>query len=161
MEHVSFAQLCREAGQILDLFEPDALGLGEVVTIENIDLQFIPDSTGSNLARLYLEVGDIKPEEKVEVYESLFAIQLLMDGVMDGQFVFDNLHDRMMLMVRLPLSDDTEPFQLAGVIRSFVLQVQHWRSTILVGRLFDINAEDFDQPVMLSPEPMQVASRLA
>lgn len=39
MEHVSFAPLCREAGQILNLFEPEALGRGEVVTIENIDLQ--------------------------------------------------------------------------------------------------------------------------
>jgi len=162
MDHVSFVQLCREAGQILQLSEPEKLASGEVVTVDNIDLQFIQDTTGGTLARLYVEVGEIKPADKVAVYEALFAIQLLMDGVMDGQFVFDNLHDRMMLLVRLPLSDETRADQLAGVIQSFVFQVEQWRATVLLGQLFDSSDDDqFDQPGMMPPEPMQVAARLA
>lgn len=161
MNNISFMQLCQATGQILELVHPEALGQGEVVSIDNIDLQFIPDATGGNLARLYIELGDIRPEDKVEVYEALFAIQLLMDGMMDGQFVLDNLNDRMMLLVRLPLSEETAPAQLAGVIQSFVSQVEQWRATVLLGRLFEINDDDADQAIITPAEPMQVASRLA
>lgn len=167
MNGMMFSELCQTTAQILNLPLPDNFSNGEVVVVDDVDLQLVQDTNNMNLARLFLELGDIKHEDKVEVYESLFAIQLLMEGVVDGQFVLDNLHDRIMFVVRLPLSDQTEPEQLAGVIQLFVRQVSEWRATILFGRLFDDEFDDaldddtFSDPPVMQVQPMTMPVSLA
>ncbi len=137
-----FIELCLQTARALDMPEADHFAEGVVVTLDGVDMQFIQDAHQRNLARLFLELGDISSMDKLEVYENLFSIQLLMEGVVDGQFVLDNLHDRILFVARLPLSDQTQPDQLAIVIRSFVRQVSEWRSTILNGQWFGDDDED-------------------
>lgn len=163
MNNTLFTQLCLKTAQILNLSEAEYFLKGEVVTLDDIDIQFIRDANDGNLARLFLELGELNLVDKIEVYESLFAIQLLMEGVVDGQFVLDNLHDRMMFVARLPLSEQTEAEQLASAIKSFVQQVIQWRSTIFSGYLFedefDIGIENY--PTALQQQPGQLVSSLA
>lgn len=137
MNNTLFTQLCLKTAQILNLTDAEYFLKGEVVTLDDIDIQFIRDANDDNLVRLFLELGELEPVDKVDIYEALFSIQLLMEGVVDGQFVLDNLHDRMMFVVRLPLSEQTVAENLADVIRSFAQQVMQWRSTIFSGYLFE------------------------
>jgi hypothetical protein len=162
MNSIIFKELCLKTAQILNLPEAEYFSNGEVVTFEDIDIQFIQDTNNGNLARLFMELGDLDFVEKVEVYEALFSIQLMMEGVVDGQFVLDNLHDRMMFVVRLPLSEQTQAEQLADVIESFVQQVMQWRSTIFSGYLFDDRFEpESNRPPALNEQPMQMVASLA
>ena len=163
MNNFIFTGLCLETAHILNLSEPESFSNGEVVSLDDVDIQFIRDANNGNLTRLFLELGELNLVDKVEVYESLFSIQLLMEGVVDGQFVLDNLHDRMMFVVRLPLSEQTQAEQLASVIKSFVLQVLQWRATIFSGYLledeFDVGTENF--PATSQEQPAQLVAGLA
>lgn len=163
MNRIKFTELCFETAQILHLTDAENFSDGEVVTVDDIDIQFIQDEKNSNLARLFLELGELNEVDKVEVYESLFSIQLMMEGEVDGQFVLDNLNDRMMFVVRLPLSDQTEASQLASVINLFVQQVMQWRSTILAGYLFEdeFNEQDINQASALQRQATQIVTSLA
>lgn len=139
MNHIDFAQLCRDASRSLGLADLEELGKGEVVEVEGIALELLFDAIRENSACLFLEMGDVKDEYKAEVYETLFAMQGIFEGTVDAIFDFDNLNNRLLFRVRLPLSLETRGEGLAGVIRSFVGDVIEWRNTLLQDRIY---AED-------------------
>ena len=136
MNNIEFAHLCRETSRSLDLADFEELGEGEVVEVDGIALELVLDTTRQNSACLLLEMGDVEDQYKVEVYETLFAMQGIFEGTVDGIFDYDNLNCRLLFRVRLPLSLETRGDRLAGVIRNFVEQVIEWRNTLLKGRLF-------------------------
>jgi hypothetical protein len=143
MNNIEFAQLCRETSRSLELGDLEELGAGEVVEVEGVAVELVLDTTRQNSACLFLEMGDVKDEYKAEIYETLFAMQGIFEGTLDAIFDFDNLNNRLLFRVRLPLSFETRGDRLAGVIRSFSGDVIEWRNTLLQGRIYaEDDAED-------------------
>jgi hypothetical protein len=143
MNHIEFANLCRETSRNLELADLEELGEGAVVEVEGIALQLVLDTERQNSACLFIEMGDVKDEYKAEVYETLFAMQGIFEGKLAAIFDFDNLNNRLLFRVRLPLSSETRGDRLAGVIRNFVGDVTEWRNTLLQDRIYaDDDAED-------------------
>ncbi len=136
MNHIEFANLCRETSRSLELADLEELGQGAVVEVEGIALELVFDTDRQNSACLFIEMGDVKDEYKAEVYETLFAMQGIFEGKLAAIFDFDNLNNRLLFRVRLPLSSETRGDRLAGVIRSFVGDVTEWRNTLLQGRIY-------------------------
>lgn len=139
MNELEFRRLCAAAGTYLELREFEAFGQGERVDIAGVPAEIYLNDALPGHATLLLELGSIKPQHKVDVYEAVLAIQGLLHGTHDCLFDYDGLDDKLLFRVSLPLSQDTTATDLASVIEAFVLQIRDWRETLLAGCLGEVH----------------------
>lgn len=148
MNELDFWRLCLAAGRLLELPNPEVFANGETILIQDMPATiYLNDHTRSQ-ATLLLALGSVKPSCKVEVYESLFALQGLWHGTHDCVFDHDSVDDILLLRIALPISNETTADGLALVIELFALQGSEWRMTLLAGKLEEADGEA--QPLLRS-----------
>ena len=128
-------KLCSEASQILQLEDVNALGRGDYVSFEEVDFFLGSNFMNDQLIRLVLDLGEIEQDYKPEIYETIFAMQGMLDGTLDALFDYDQIRSCLMFRVKLPINLSTTPDGLVSVIKSFILQIKEWRSTLLKNKL--------------------------
>lgn len=137
MNELDFWRLCLAAGRFLELPNPETFANGEAVLIQDMPTSICLNEQLRSQAILLLALGSVKPSCKVEVYESLFALQGLWHGTHDCVFDHDSVDDILLLRIALPVSAETTADGLASVIELFALQGSEWRMTLLAGKLGD------------------------
>ncbi len=128
-------KLCSDVSHTLHLEDIDALGRGEYVSFEGVDFFVASTFTNDQMARLVLDLGEIEQEYKPEIYETIFAMQGMLDGSLDALFDYDQIRSCLMFRVKLPINLNTTAEGLVSVIKSFVMQIQEWRDTWLKNKL--------------------------
>ncbi len=129
----AFRRLCSAAGTYLELRDPAALSEGDRVNITGVATEIFLNDALPGHATLLLELGSVKPQHKIDVYEAVLAMQGLLHGTHDCLFDYDGIDDKLLFRASLPLSDETTPADLASVIELFVQQVRDWRETLMGG----------------------------
>jgi hypothetical protein len=128
-------RLCSDVSRTLHLEDINALGRGEYVSFEGVDFFLISTFTNDQMARLILDLGEIEQEYKSEIYETIFAMQGMLDGSLDALFDYDQIRSCLMFRVKLPININTSAEELASIIQSFVLQIIDWRHRLLKNKL--------------------------
>ena len=128
-------KLCGEVSHILHLEDMQALGRGEVVSFDDVDFFLVSTLMNDQMVRLVLDLGEIEKDYKPEIYETIFAMQGMLDGTLDALFDYDQVRSCLMFRVKLPINLNTTADGLVSVIKSFVLQIKEWRSTLLKNKL--------------------------
>ena len=143
-------KLCSDVSRTLHLEDIDALGRGEYVSFEGVDFFLVSTFTNDQMARLVLDLGEIEQEYKPEIYETIFAIQGMLDGSLDALFDYDQIRSCLMFRVKLPINLNTTAEGLVSVIKSFVIQIQEWRSTWLKSKLLGSDEQEINQHYSLA-----------
>ncbi len=143
-------KLCSDVSCTLHLEDINALGRGEYVSFEGVDFFLISTFTNDHMARLVLDLGEIEQEYKPEIYETIFAMQGMLDGSLDALFDYDQIRSCLMFRVKLPINLNTTAEGLVSVIKSFVMQIQEWRSTWLENKLLRADAQEKNQHYSLA-----------
>lgn len=143
-------KLCSHVSRTLHLEDINALGRGEYVSFEGIDFFLIPTFSNDQMVRLVLDLGEIEQEYKPEIYETIFAMQGMLDGSLDALFDYDQVRSCLMFRVKLPINLNTTAEGLVTVIKSFVMQIQEWRSTWLENKLLEADAQEKNQHFSLA-----------
>jgi hypothetical protein len=143
-------KLCSDVSRTLHLEDINALGRGEYVSIEGVDFFLVSTFTNDQMARLVLDLGEIEQEYKAEIYETIFAMQGMLDGSLDALFDYDQIRSCLMFRVKLPINLNTTAEGLLSVIRSFVMQIQEWRSTWLKNKLLSSDEQEKNQQYSLA-----------
>ena len=135
MSEAYLEKLCSDVSRSLHLEDINALGRGEYVSFEGVDFFLISTFTNDQMVRLVLDLGEIEQKYKPEIYETIFAMQGMLDGSLDALFDYDQIRSCLMFRVKLPINLNTTAEGLVSVIKSFVMQIQEWRSTWLENKL--------------------------
>ena len=143
-------KLCSDVSRSLHLEDINALGRGEYVSFEGVDFFLISTFTNDQMVRLVLDLGEIEQEYKPEIYETIFAMQGMLDGSLDALFDYDQIRSCLMFRVKLPINLNTTAEGLVSVIKSFVMQIQEWRSTWLENKLLGADAQEKNQHYSLA-----------
>jgi hypothetical protein len=130
-----FAQLCADASKTLALKDTTALGLGQPISINGVDVELMMKTSFPAGVQLILEVGAPEPKARQAVYEALLAQQMLWMGDLNGLFCYDASHDRVLFSVGMPTDDNTKGEQLAKSMQGFANLVLSWRNGLLKGLL--------------------------
>ncbi len=77
-------------------------------------------------------------------------MQGMLDGSLDALFVYDQIRSCLMFRVKLPINLNTTAEGLVSVIKSFVMQIQEWRSTWLQNKLLGSNEQENKQHYSLA-----------
>ncbi len=141
MNELDFMRLCAAAGVLLELPDPDGFGYGERTDILGVPTEIFLDNDMPDRGIVVLELGTVKVEHKIEAYETLLAMQGVLQATHDCVFDHDSIDDVVLLRASLPLSSNITARDLATVIQIFVLQVREWRATLLPGWLEGHDAE--------------------
>ena len=150
MSEAYLEKLCSDVSHILHLEDINALGRGEYVSFEGVDFFLVSTFTNDQMARLILDLGEIEQEYKAEIYETIFAMQGMLDGSLDALFDYDQIRSCLMFRVKLPINLNTTAEGLLSVIRSFVMQIQEWRSTWLKNKLLSSDEQGKNQQYSLA-----------
>lgn len=134
-------KLCSEVSQTLQLDDINALGRGNYVSFEEVDFFLVSNCMNDQLIRLVLDLGEIEQDHKSEIYETIFAMQGMLDGTLDALFDYDQVRSCLMFRVKLPINLNTTADGLMRVIKSFILQIKEWRSTLLKNKLLSNEEE--------------------
>ena len=126
----------------LHLEDITSLGRGEYVSFEGVDFFLISTFTNDQMVRLVLDLGEIEQEYKPEIYETIFAMQGMLDGSLDALFDYDQIRSCLMFRVKLPINLNTTSEGLVSVIKSFVMQIQEWRDTWLKNKLLGTDEQE-------------------
>jgi hypothetical protein len=143
-------KLCSDVSHILHLEDINALGRGEYVSFEDVNFFLVSTFTSDQMVRLVLDLGEIEQDYKAEIYETFFAIQGILDGSLDDLFDYDQIRSCLMFRVKLPINLNTTAEGLVSVIRSFVMQIQEWRSTWLKNKLLSSDEQEKNQQYSLA-----------
>ncbi len=143
-------KLCSDVSRALHLEDINALGRGEYVSFEGVDFFLISTFTNDKMVRLVLDLGEIEQKYKPEIYETIFAMQGMLDGSLDALFDYDQIRSCLMFRVKLPINLNTTAEGLVSVIKSFVMQIQEWRSTWLENKLLGADAQEKNQHYSLA-----------
>ena len=138
-----FKKLCSEVSQVLQLKDKNALGGGKRVSLEGVDFCLILNLYQDQYARLILDLDELKPGFKPEIYETMLPMQGILDDISDGifdgsfdpMFDYDSIRSCLMFRVKLPININTSAEELASIIQSFVLQIIDWRHRLLKNKL--------------------------
>lgn len=141
MNELDFWRLCCAAGRVLELPDPESFANGEAVLVQGVPASIYLSDQLPSQATLLLALGAVKESCKVEVYESLLALQGLWHGTHDCIFEHGSLEDTLFLRVGIPVSSATTADGLASVIELFALQVSEWRVTLLAGKLEGVDGD--------------------
>jgi hypothetical protein len=156
IDHTDFSRLCRDASTRLQLPDSDAMGGGDVVVIDELDVQLTFDHARS-CGQFYCDLGDPKPDAAPQVYEKLLELQSMFIGNLDAMFVRDPVNDRLLFTVSIPLEQHT-PDSFCTALTTLTGQVRLWQSTLLAGVMIDYEAE---LAKLLGNEPAPDASQFA
>jgi hypothetical protein len=143
-------KLCSDVSRILHLEDIHALGRGKYVSFEGVDFFLVSTFTNDQMVRLVLDLGEIEQEYKPEIYETIFAMQGMLDGSLDALFDYDQIRSCLMFRVKLPINLNTSSEGLVSVIKSFVMQIQEWRSTWLKNKLLGSDEQEKNQHYSLA-----------
>jgi hypothetical protein len=143
-------KLCSDVSHILHLEDINALGRGEYVSFEDVNFFLVSTFTSDQMVRLVLDLGEIEQDYKAEIYETIFAMQGMLDGSLDALFDYDQIRSCLMFRVKLPINLNTTAEGLVSVIKSFVMQIQEWRSTWLKNKLLGSNEQENKQHYSLA-----------
>ncbi len=135
MDPKFFAQLCADASKTLALKDSTALGLGQPININGVDIELMMKTSFPAGVQAIFEVGAPEPKQRLAVYEALLAQQMLWMGDLNGLFCYDASHDRVLFSVGMPTDDHTKGEQLAKAIQGFADLVLSWRNGLLKGLL--------------------------
>lgn len=130
-----FAQLCSDASRTLALKDTTALGLGQPININGVETELIMKTSFPAGVQAIFEVGAPEPKQRMAVYETLLAQQMLWMGDLNGLFCYDASHDRVLFSVGMPTDGNTQGEQLAKAIQGFAALVLSWRTGLLKGLL--------------------------
>ena len=150
MSEAYLEKLCSDVSHILHLEDINALGRGEYVSFEDVNFFLVSTFTNDQMARLVLDLGEIEQDYKAEIYETIFAMQGMLDGSLDALFDYDQIRSCLMFRVKLPINLNTTAEGLVGVIKSFVMQIQEWRSTWLKNKLLGSDEQEKNQQYSLA-----------
>jgi hypothetical protein len=143
-------KLCSDVSRALHLEDINALGRGEYVSFDGVDFFLVSTFTNDQKARLVLNLGEIEQDYKAEIYETIFAMQGMLDGSLDALFDYDQIRSCLMFRVKLPINLNTSAEGLVSVIKSFVMQIQEWRSTWLQNKLLGSDEQEKNQHYSLA-----------
>ena len=143
-------KLCSDVSRTLHLEDINALARGEYVSFDGVDFFLVSTFTNDQKARLVLDLGEIEQEYKAEIYETIFAMQGMLDGSLDALFDYDKIRSCLMFRVKLPINLNTSAEGLVSVIKSFVMQIQEWRSTWLQNKLLGSDEQEKNQHYSLA-----------
>jgi hypothetical protein len=143
-------KLCSDVSRALYLEDINALAKGEYVSFDGVDFFLVSTFTNDQKARLVLDLGEIEQDYKAEIYETIFAMQGMLDGSLDALFDYDQIRSCLMFRVKLPINLNTSAEGLVSVIKSFVMQIQEWRSTWLQNKLLESDAQEKNQQYSLA-----------
>jgi hypothetical protein len=143
-------KLCSDVSRTLHLEDINALARGEYVSFDGVDFFLVSTFTNDQKARLVLDLGEIEQEYKAEIYETIFAMQGMLDGSLDALFDYDQIRSCLMFRVKLPINLNTSAEGLVSVIKSFVMQIQEWRSTWLQNKLLGADEQEKNQHYSLA-----------
>ena len=150
MSEAYLEKLCGDVSRALHLEDINALGRGEYVSFDGVDFFLVSTFTNDQKARLVLNLGEIEQEYKAEIYETIFAMQGMLDGSLDALFDYDQIRSCLMFRVKLPINLNTTAEGLVSVIKSFVMQIQEWRSTWLQNKLLGSDEQEKNQHYSLA-----------
>ena len=150
MSEAYLEKLCSDVSRALHLEDINALARGEYVSFDGVDFFLISTFTNDQMARLVLDLGEIEQEYKAEIYETIFAMQGMLDGSLDALFDYDQIRSCLMIRVKLPINLNTTAEGLVSVIKSFVMQIQEWRSTWLQNKLLGADEQEKNQQYSLA-----------
>ncbi len=150
MSEVYLEKLCSDVSHILHLEDINALGRGEYVSFEDVNFFLVSTFTSDQMVRLVLDLGQIEQDYKAEIYETIFSMQGMLDGSLDALFDYDQIRSCLMFRVKLPINLNTTVEGLVSVIRSFVMQIQEWRSTWLKNKLLGSDEQEKNQHYSLA-----------
>jgi hypothetical protein len=134
MDMLDFDKLCREASELLELDDTTALGLGYDVWVGDVMFEAM-HMDGQNAFVLLADIGSISPQDKVEVYECLLAMQLAAWAEPLVRFGFHPLNDAPVLCVGASFAPHTDAAWLASLLKSMAMQITQWRSEQLAGKV--------------------------
>jgi hypothetical protein len=143
-------KLCSDVSRALHLEDINALAKGEYVSFDGVDFFLVSTFTNDQKARLVLNLGEIEQDYKAEIYETIFAMQGMLDGSLDALFDYDQIRSCLMFRVKLPINLNTSAEGLVSVIKSFVMQIQEWRSTWLQNKLLGSDEQEKNQHYSLA-----------
>jgi hypothetical protein len=143
-------KLCSDVSRALYLEDINALAKGEYVSFDGVDFFLVSTFSNDQKARLVLDLGEIEQDYKAEIYETIFAMQGMLDGSLDALFDYDQIRSCLMFRVKLPINLNTSAEGLVSVIKSFVMQIQEWRSTWLQNKLLGSDAQEKNQHYSLA-----------
>ncbi len=143
-------KLCSDVSRALYLEDINALAKGEYVSFDGVDFFLVSTFTNDQKARLVLNLGEIEQDYKAEIYETIFAMQGMLDGSLDALFDYDQIRSCLMFRVKLPINLNTTAEGLVSVIKSFVMQIQEWRSTWLKNKLLSSDEQEKNQHYSLA-----------
>jgi len=143
-------KLCSDVSRALHLEDINALARGEYVSFDGVDFFLVSTFTNDQKARLVLDLGEIEQDYKAEIYETIFAMQGMLDGSLDALFDYDQIRSCLMFRVKLPINLNTSAEGLVSVIKSFVMQIQEWRSTWLQNKLLGSDEQEKNQHYSLA-----------
>ena len=150
MSEAYLEKLCSDVSRALYLEDINALAKGEYVSFDGVDFFLVSTFTNDQKARLVLDLGEIEQDYKAEIYETIFAMQGMLDGSLDALFDYDQIRSCLMFRVKLPINLNTSAEGLVSVIKSFVMQIQEWRSTWLQNKLLESDAQEKNQQYSLA-----------
>lgn len=144
MKTTSFNQLCWGASVELGLIDTVALSSAEDVFVDGVRFRAY-HTQGQGAFLLVAFLGDVAPEDRASVSETLLAMQL---AAWDDPLVRFGLHplgEAFVLCVHVPLDASCNRVQLASRIRSIAAQVLEWREVQLAGKVgtFALDAVHF------------------
>ena len=140
MSKSEFETLCLDAGRLLDVFEPEALGRGEAFDLDDVKCHLHFSELRAS-AYLRCELGDPEPHCEAEALWQLMEIQTALFGVLDAAFGHDPVNTGLFFMVRLQLPDTLSAQAFAQALSQFARQVRQWRDHVLIGKLIDYERE--------------------
>lgn len=150
MSEAYLEKLCSDVSRALHLEDINALAKGEYVSFDGVDFFLVSTFTNDQKARLVLNLGEIEQDYKAEIYETIFAMQGMLDGSLDALFDYDQIRSCLMFRVKLPINLNTSAEGLVSVIKSFVMQIQEWRSTWLQNKLLGSDEQEKNQHYSLA-----------
>ena len=150
MSEAYLEKLCGDVSRALHLEDINALAKGEYVSFDGVDFFLVSTFTNDQKARLVLNLGEIEQDYKAEIYETIFAMQGMLDGSLDALFDYDQIRSCLMFRVKLPINLNTSAEGLVSVIKSFVMQIQEWRSTWLQNKLLGADEQEKNQHYSLA-----------
>src|SRR5262249_6437967 len=112
----------------------EALSQGRPVMISDVLFEFVYMDDMPNVLIL-ADLGPIAEDKRIDVYESLFALQLMTWNQPTVRFAIHPVRRSMLLSIASGLNEKSDGAWLASVISSMSAQIAEWRTTLLAGKL--------------------------
>jgi hypothetical protein len=140
MEMIQYLELCRLTSMLLNLQDVTALGMGDVVKVDEVEIQSVYMDKFPGVL-LLAEMGKAAEYDKAGVYEQLLTLQLLHWSEREIRFGFHPGRESVVLSLMLEPGDGATPEKFADLIETAAAQVTQWKQDLLARRLFPADGE--------------------